>query len=247
MVLDLVGSRPSWGMDSTPSGSSGAQSVVLVHGAYADGSSWSSVIPYLLDAGLSVTAVQHSLESLQDSVDATRRALALFPGPTVLVGHSFAGTIISEAGVDDSVAGLVYVAARGPDAGEDYGELAAKYPAAPASAGLKFADGEGRLDQDTFVRDFASDLPRDRALALHAVQGPVSETLFKDRTTQAAWRSKPTWYAISTADRTINPELQKFMAARMGATQIELDSSHLSMLSHPSEVAQLILTAARSV
>ena len=99
MVLDPVGSRPSWGMDSTPSGSSGAQSVVLVHGAYADGSSWSSVIPYLLDAGLSVTAVQHSLESLQDSVDATRRALALSSGPTVLVGHSFAGTLISEAGV----------------------------------------------------------------------------------------------------------------------------------------------------
>lgn len=225
----------------------GARSVVLVHGAYADGSSWSAVIPYLLDAGLSVTAVQHSLDSLDDSVATTRRALASHPGPTVLVGHSFAGTIISEAGVDDTVAALVYVAARGPDAGEDYGALAGTYPPAPASSGLVFDHGDGRLDEGTFVNDFASDLPRDRALALHAVQGPVSETLFKDRTTVAAWRSKPSWYAVSTADRTINPELQRFMASRMGATTVEVDASHLSMLSHPSEIAQLILAAARSV
>jgi pimeloyl-ACP methyl ester carboxylesterase len=222
-----------------------ARNVVLVHGAYADGSSWSEVIPLLQRAGLNVTAVQNPLTSLADDVAATRRALALQDGPTVLVGHSWAGTVISEAGVDPKVSALVYVAARAPDAGEDYAALAAKFPTPPASAGLVKSNGYAQLSKESFLRDFAGDLDPVRARALYAVQGPISATLFASRTTQAAWKIKPTWYAISTQDRTTSPELEHFLAKRMNAKTIELKSSHVSLLSHPQEIADLILSAAR--
>ena len=218
--------------------------VVLVHGAYADGSCWTDVIERLQKAGMHVTAVQNPLSSLADDVDATRRILALQDGPTILVGHSWAGTVISEAGTDEKVAGLVYVAARAPDAGEDYGALAARFPAAPASAGLVKANGYAQLSEQAFVHDFAGDVDPVKARALYAVQGRISDTLFASRTTQAAWRTKPTWYAISTNDRTTSPELEKFLAQRMKARSIELASSHVSMLSHPDEIAKLILEAA---
>ncbi|TDQ03400.1 MULTISPECIES: alpha/beta fold hydrolase [unclassified Leifsonia] len=221
-----------------------ATNVVLVHGAYADGSSWSKVIPRLQAAGLGVTAVQHPLTTLQDGVEITRRAIALNPGPTVLVGHSFAGMIVTEAGVDPAVSALVYVAARAPDAGEDYGALAKTYPLPPASAGVVWSEGWGRLTEEAFLRDFAGDLPPEEARVLCAVQGPISDTLFSGRTTHAAWRDKPSWYAVSTEDRTINPDLERFMAKRMGATTIELAASHVSLVSHPAEVSDLILAAA---
>jgi len=221
-----------------------ATNVVLVHGAYADGSSWSKVIPRLLAAGLGVTAVQHPLTTLQDGVEITRRAIALNPGPTVLVGHSFAGMIVTEAGVDPAVSALVYVAARAPDAGEDYGALAKTYPLPPASAGVVWSEGWGRLSEEAFLTDFAGDLPLEEARVLCAVQGPISDTLFSGRTTHAAWRDKPSWYAVSTEDRTINPDLERFMAKRMGATTIELAASHVSLVSHPAEVSDLILAAA---
>ena len=219
------------------------RNVVLVHGAYADGSSWSEVIPLLQKAGLHVTAVQNPLTSLADDVEATRRILALQDGPTVLVGHSWAGTVISEAGTDPKVAALVYVAARAPDAGEDYGALAAKFPAPPASAGFVKADGFGQLNETAFVHDFAGDLDPARARALYAVQGRVSVSLFGSRTTQAAWKTKPSWYAVSTQDRTTTPDLQRFLAKRMNAHTVELESSHVSLLSHPNEIAKLILEA----
>lgn len=221
-----------------------ATHVVLVHGAYADGSSWSKVIPRLQAAGLGVTAVQHPLTTLQDGVAITRRAIALNPGPTVLVGHSFAGMIVTEAGVDPAVTALVYVAARAPDAGEDYGALAQTYPLPPASAGVVWSEGWGRLSEEAFLRDFAGDLPPEEARVLCAVQGPISDTLFSGRTTHAAWRDKPSWYAVSTEDRTIDPDLERFMAKRMGATTIEIAASHVSLVSHPAEVSDLILAAA---
>jgi pimeloyl-ACP methyl ester carboxylesterase len=221
-----------------------ATNVVLVHGLYADGSSWIDVIPYLQRAGLKVTAVQNPLTSLADDVAATRRALALQDGPTVLVGHSFAGTIISEAGNDPRVSALVYVAARAPDAGEDFGALAAKFPKPPASAGVVKANGFFWLSEESFLRDFAGDLDPARARALYAVQGRGADALPNTKTTTAAWRVKPAWYQVSTADRTINPELERFLAKRMNATTIELDSSHVSLVSHPKEIADLILLAA---
>jgi pimeloyl-ACP methyl ester carboxylesterase len=221
-----------------------ANNVVLVHGLYADGSSWVDVIPYLQRAGLQVTAVQNPLTSLADDVAATRRALAMQDGPTVLVGHSFAGTIISEAGNDPKVSALVYVAARAPDAGEDFGALAAKFPKPPASAGVVKANGFFWLSEESFVRDFAGDLDPARARTLYAVQGRGADTLPSAKTTTAAWRSKATWYQVSTEDRTINPELERFLAKRMNATTIELKSSHVSLVSHPKEIADLILLAA---
>ncbi len=221
-----------------------ARNVVLVHGAYADGSSWSEVIPLLQRAGMHVTAVQNPLTSLADDVEATRRILALQDGPTVLVGHSWAGTVISEAGVDPKVTALVYVAARAPDAGEDYAALAARFPTPPASAGLVKAGGYAQLSEEAFIRDFAGDLDPAKARSLYAVQGRIGLALFSSRTTQAAWKAKPTWYAISTQDRTTSPELQRYLANRMKAKTIELESSHVSLISHAKEIADLILTAA---
>jgi pimeloyl-ACP methyl ester carboxylesterase len=221
-----------------------ARNVVLVHGAYADGSCWSEVIGRLQLVGLKPTAVQNPLTSLADDVAATRRILAVQDGPTVLVGHSWAGTVISEAGVDPKVSALVYVAARAPDAGEDYTALAAKYPTPPASAGLVKSGNFAQLSEEAFLRDFAGDITPAKARILYAVQGPISEILFSGKTTNAAWRSKPSWYAISTEDRTISPELQRFMADRMKAKTIEVKASHLSLISHPQEITDLILNAA---
>ena len=232
---------------ATPSASAPRiRNVVLVHGLYADGSSWIDVIARLQAAGLRTTAVQNGLLSLDEDVAATRRALARQDGPTVLVGHSFAGMIVSEAGVHPNVASLVYVAARGPDAGEDYAALAARFPKAPASNGIVTTDGFIQLSEQAFLSDFAGDVDPVRARALYAVQQPASTKLLAGRTTVAAWRSKPTWYQVSRNDRTINPELQRFMAARMKATTVELDSSHVSLISHPTEIARIILDAANA-
>jgi pimeloyl-ACP methyl ester carboxylesterase len=221
-----------------------AKNVVLVHGLYADGSSWLEVIPHLQSAGLKATAVQNPLRSIEEDAAATRRILALQDGPTVLVGHSFAGTIISEAGTDPIVSALVYVAARAPDAGEDFAALAAKFPKPPASAGMVKANGFFWLSEEAFLTDFAGDLEPAKARALYAVQGPGADALASGKTTAAAWRDKPCWYQVSANDRTINPELERFLAKRMKATTIELASSHVSLLSHPREIADLILSAA---
>jgi pimeloyl-ACP methyl ester carboxylesterase len=220
------------------------RNVVLVHGLFADGSSWGKVIPVLQRAGLKVTAVQNPLTSFQEDVDATRRALALQDGPTVLVAHSYGGMVMSEAGVDPKVSALVYIAARAPDAGEDYGALARRFATAPATAGIVWtADGFGQLTEQAFLRDFAGDLDPAEARAYCAVQGRVAKATPAASTTVAAWRTKPSWYAVSAQDRTIDPDLQRFMAKRMGANTIELPSSHVSLLSRPQEVAGLILDA----
>src|SRR6201991_2134438 len=222
-----------------------ARNVVLVHGLFADGSCWTEVIARLQAKGLNATAVQNPLTSLQDAVKATQDVLSWQDGPTVLVGHSFAGMIVSEAGVAPNVSALVYVAARAPDAGEDYAALAKTYPTPPATAGIVFDGDEGRLSEKAFLQDFAGDLPEAKAKVLYAVQQPFHKALLSGKTTNAAWRSKPSYYAVSTEDRTINPDLERFMAKRMGAKTIEVKSSHLSLISHPDEIAQLILDAAQ--
>jgi pimeloyl-ACP methyl ester carboxylesterase len=221
-----------------------ARNVVLVHGAWADGSSWGEVIPRLQAAGLHVTAVQNPLSSLEDSVAATRRALALQDGPTVLVAHSWAGTVISEVGTDPKVSGLVYVAARAPDANEDFVALSAKFPTGAVRAGIQTHDGYTTLSEDSFLKYFANGVERKKAEVLFAEQGSTAASIFAGRTTAAAWRSKPSWYAVSKDDQTINPDLERFLAKRMNATTVELDAGHLSLVSHPKEVADLILAAA---
>ena len=152
--------------------------------------------------------------------------------------------IVTEAGVDPKISAVVYVAARAPDAGEDYTALAGNFPAPPAAAGIVFDGDEGRLTEAAFLRDFAGDLPEARAKVLYAVQEPFHKALLAGKTTHAAWRSKPSYYAVSTEDRTINPDLQRFMAKRMGAKTIEVQASHLSLISRPEDITRLILEAA---
>jgi pimeloyl-ACP methyl ester carboxylesterase len=180
-------------------------------------------------------------------VAATRRALDAVDGPTVLVGHSYAGSVISEAGTDPRVVGLVYVAARAPDAGEDFAALTTRFPTMPVRAGVVTRDGMSTLSQDAFLAHFANGLPLAQARQLHAVQQPIAADLFSHRTTSAAWRSKPSWYAVSADDQTTSPALQRYLAQRMGATVLEVDAGHLSPLSHPQEIASLILSAAQGV
>jgi pimeloyl-ACP methyl ester carboxylesterase len=237
-AMMIVGSRTTAGAEVVK-----ANNVVLAHGLFADGSCWTEVIARLQAAGLNTTAVQHPLTTLPEAVAAVQRVLARQDGPTVLVGHSFSGMIVTEAGVHPNVSSLVYVAARAPDAGEDYAALARSYPTPPASAGIVFDGDEGRLSQEAFLRDFAGDLPRAKAMVLYAVQQPFQKALLSGKTTHAAWRSKPSFYAISTEDRTIDPGLQRFMAKRMGAKIKELRASHLSLISQPDTISAFILEA----
>jgi pimeloyl-ACP methyl ester carboxylesterase len=236
----LVAAAPAIAENTTPV----ARNVVLVHGAWADGSCWSEVIARLQAAEMHVTAVQNPLTSLADSVAETRRVLAQQDGPTVLVGHSWGGTVVSEVGADPKVSALVYVAARAPDAGEDFVALSGKFPTMPARAGIRTVDGFTTLSEEAFLKYFANGVPRRTAEVLYAVQEPTAAALFGNRTSVAAWHDKPSWYAVSTLDQTISPDLERFLAARMHATTIELNAGHLSMVSHAKEVADLILAAA---
>jgi pimeloyl-ACP methyl ester carboxylesterase len=221
-----------------------ACNVVLVHGLFADGSCWTEVITRLQAIGLDVTSVQNPLTTLPEAVASAERVLARQDGPTVLVGHSFSGMIVTEAGMHPNVSALVYVAARAPDANEDYAALAKTFPTPPASAGIVFDGDEGRLSEEAFLRDFAGDLPAAKARVLYAVQQPFHKALLAGKTTHAAWRTKPSYYAVSTEDRTINPDLERFMARRMGAKTIEVKASHVSLISQPEVIARLILEAA---
>jgi pimeloyl-ACP methyl ester carboxylesterase len=227
-----------------PAGPVEARNVVLIHGAWADGSSWAEVIPRLQAAGLKVTAVQNPLTSLVESVAATRRALALQDGPTVLVAHSWGGTVLSEVGTDPKVSALVFVAARAPDAGEDFVALSGKFPAGPVRAGIQVHDGFTTISEEAFLRSFANGVEHKKAEVLYAVQEPTAASLFGERTTVAAWHSKPSWYAVSNLDQTINPDLERFLAKRMNATTVEVETGHLSLVSHSKEIADLILAAA---
>ena len=239
-TASLVSTR---GMAAKPAPTK-ARNIVLVHGLFADGSCWSEVIGRLQAAGLNATAVQNPLTTLPEAVASARRVLARQDGPTVLVGHSFSGMIVTEAGVHPSVSALVYVAARAPDAGEDYTALAKTFPTPPATAGIVFDGDEGRLSEAAFLRDFAGDLPEAKAKILYAVQEPFHKALLTGKTAHAAWRSKPSFYAVSTEDRTINPDLERFMAKRMAAKTIEVKASHLSLISQPDTITKLILDAA---
>src|ERR1700751_1297854 len=217
------------------------KNVVFVHGLFADGSSWSKVIARLQQNGINCTSVQNPLTSLREASEAAQRAIAAQPGPTVLVGHSFSGMIITDVGVDPKVTALVYVAARAPDAGEDYTALAKNYPTPPATAGIVFNDDWGQLSEEAFLHDFAGDLPPEEARVLYAVQQPFKKSLTTEKTTNAAWPSKPSFYAVSTLDRTINPDLERFMAKRMGAKKNEINATHLALISQPDAITNLIM------
>ncbi len=224
------------------------KNIVLVHGAFADGSSWAKVIPILQAKGYHVTAVQNPLTSFVDDVAVTNRALAQQDGPVILVGHSWAGVVITEAGVDPKVAGLVYVAAFGPDQGEAVSELGKAYPPPPAlSAPIVDKQGFMSLSTDAVVKHFGSDLPASEARVVAATQGPINVSAFDAKVSVAAWKTKPSWYIVSKLDEAIAPEEERFFAKRMKATTTELNTSHLPMLSQPKAVAAVIMDAAAKV
>jgi pimeloyl-ACP methyl ester carboxylesterase len=221
------------------------KNVVLVHGAFADGSSWSKVIPLLQARGLHVTAVGNPLTSFEDDVNATKRALSTQDGPAVLVGHSYGGVVITEAGNDPKVASLVYVAAFTPDAGQTIDDLAKGYPKPLYADELQtLADGFLLLSPKGINQDFAQDLPRsERALVL-AVQTQTSGSVFGAKPSAAAWKMKPSWFIVTSKDRMIWPDQQRAMAKQIKAKTTVIASSHVPMLSHPREVARVIAAAA---
>lgn len=227
---------------------SGVKNILLVHGAWADGSSWSKVITLLQAKGYHCVAVQIPLTSLADDVATTKRAIALQDGPVILVGHSYGGAVITEAGNDPKVVGLVFVSAWTPAEGESVESIGAKYPPAPLNPEVR-PDAQGFLSISPkgIAEDFAQDLsPTEKQLVL-ATQGPTNAAAFGATVTTAAWKTKPSWFVIAANDRAINPDIEKFEAERMKATSITLPSSHLAMLSHPKEVAELIEQASAKI
>jgi pimeloyl-ACP methyl ester carboxylesterase len=221
-----------------------ASSVILVHGAWADGSSWSKVIPLLQARGLRVTAVQLPLNSLDADVATVKRAIVLEDGPIVLVGHSYGGVVITEAGNDPKVAGLVYIAAFAPDAGQSAGSLGASVEPARLGAEIR-PDNDGflKLTESGVKNDFAQDLTPTEKSVLFAAQGPTAGAALGGNVSAAAWKTKPSWYLVATADRAVQPALQRAMAKTINAKTIELTSSHVAMLARPDETANLILEA----
>ena len=222
-----------------------AKNIVLVHGAWADGSCWSRVIGLLEAKGFHVAAVQNPLTSLADDVAATKRIIALQDGPVILVGHSYAGVVITEAGNDPKVVGLVYVAAFAPGEGESINSVSKAYPPAPLGSELR-PDAQGFLTatRKGIAEDMAQDLPGREQEILTATQGQTAAAVFGATVTTAAWKSKPSWALIAGNDRAIPPELEKDEAATIKATSIIVPANHLAMLSHPREVAELIEQAA---
>jgi pimeloyl-ACP methyl ester carboxylesterase len=221
-------------------------SIVLVHGLWADGSCYNAIIPSLEAAGYNVIAVQNPLSSLKDDVDAVKRAIDRAGGPVVLVGHSYGGFVITAAGVDERVKGLVYIAALGPDKDENATDLASKFPTPQLNAHLAVVDGYVWVNKDG-VKYFAGDLPQKTQDTMFATQGPASGGLFVTKLEgDPAWKTKPSWYVVAKNDNTINPDLELFMSKRMGATTVEVASSHVTMLSHPALVVDLIEKAAKA-
>jgi len=218
--------------------------VVLVHGAWADGSSWNAVIAQLQAKGLKVVSVQNPLSSLTDDVDATRRAIDAEKGPVVLVGHSYGGTVITQAGNSDKVAALVYVAAFAPDEGESTNDLQKPYPVPPYVSKLEI-DAKGYLwmPQEAVPTYFAQDVAPKTGKVLAATQGPIRAAAFEEKVTQAAWRRKPSWYVLTDQDRMIYPDLQRDMAKKIGATVATLHASHVPFISKPDETTAVILAA----
>jgi pimeloyl-ACP methyl ester carboxylesterase len=254
--LTTVSKATLWGLlaltplagnaQTTAAPSNHVHNIVLVHGAWADGSSWNKIIPLLEKKGFHVTAVHLPFTSLADDVAAVKRILALQDGPVLLVGHSYGGAVITEAGNDPKVAGLVYVAAFAPDSGQSAGDLNNQYPPTPGDKEFRpDANGFLKLTDVGIAEDFAQDLPAAETKVLAATQGQVSgPNELGAKVTTAAWREKPSFYIVADHDRMIAPELEKKLAEQMHAKTIHISSSHVPMLSHPTEVVDFIANAA---
>jgi pimeloyl-ACP methyl ester carboxylesterase len=223
------------------------RNIVLVHGAWADGSGWRGVYDILVKDGFNVTIVQEPLTSFQEDVAATKRVIALQDGPCILVAHSYGGSVITEAGTDASVAGLVYIAAHMPDAGESEADDGKRFPSdlSKSTAIKKTTDGFDYLDPAQFRDYFAADLSAEQAAFMARSQVLINDANFHAVISAAAWRSKPSWMLVAGADRTINPDLERWYATRANSHKVEVvGASHSVYVSRPSEVAALIEDAA---
>jgi pimeloyl-ACP methyl ester carboxylesterase len=224
------------------------KTVVLVHGAFADGSSWTKVIPLLQAKGLGVVAVQNPLSSLAADVDATKRVIDAQSGPVILVGHSYGGVVITQAGVNPKVAALVYVAAFAPPKGQSVTGVGKEGPPPPWADSVKEdSGGYLTLTPEGIAKFFAQDLPPKEAAVIAATQGPTFKGALDDKVTETAYETKPTWAIVAKADRMIPPDAERAMAKTANAKITELDSSHVVMLSKPNEVADVILAATAAV
>ena len=221
--------------------------IVLVHGAWCDGSSWSAVIERLQADGYNVTAPQFPMTALADNVARLRQVLALQNGPTIVAGQSYGGQIITALGADaPNVVGLVYIAAFGLDAGESMGALLSQGPVTPALAHLIIdKQGFAWLPEDDFVNHFAADVDPVKAKVMYAVQQPFAQKQFEDVMGVPAWKALPSWYMVADGDQAIPPDVERLFARRMGATTVEVPASHVPMVSHPDDVVKLIETAAQ--
>jgi pimeloyl-ACP methyl ester carboxylesterase len=219
------------------------KNVVLVHGAFADGSGWEPVASILKNDGYKVSVVQHPETSYADDQKYTKAAIEAMGGPVVLVGHSYGGSVITEAGNHPNVAALVYIAAFALDAGESCATIEQAVPQA-SKAFKPDSNGNWWIEPEHFAADFAADIPRDQAEFMAISQVPISTDAFTHKVTNPAWKTKPTWYMVATEDRSINPEQERMMAKRAHATTVEVKSSHVAYMSHPKEAAKMIEEAA---
>ena len=221
------------------------KNVVLVHGAFADGSGWKAVANILKNDGYKVSVVQHPETSYADDQKYTKAAIDAMGGPVVLVGHSYGGSVITEAGNHPNVAALVYIAAFALDEGESCASIEQALPQA-SKAFKPDSNGNWWIEQAHFVADFAADIPRDEAEFMAISQVPISTDAFTHQVKNPAWKHKPTWYMVATEDRSINPDQERMMAKRANAKTVEVNSSHVAYMSHPKETAKLIEEAATS-
>jgi pimeloyl-ACP methyl ester carboxylesterase len=246
-ALALLGAGPLGGFAAAAPPAPQLPSIVLVHGAFADGSSWDRVVPLLQAQGYRVVAVHEPLTSLADDVAATRRAIEMQPGDVVLVGHSYGGAVITEAGNDPKVKSLVYVAAFAPDANESVNDQGRGKPAPVYASSLQIdSGGYAWLPASTVVQHFAQDLPAAEATLLAVKQGPINGKNFDEKVKVAAWHTRPVYYLRTNLDHMIDPELQTATATRMKATLTSISSSHVAMLSQPQAVAAVIIKAAQA-
>jgi pimeloyl-ACP methyl ester carboxylesterase len=223
--------------------------IVLIHGAWAEGSCWTGVIERLQADGYHVTAPQFPLTAQADDVARLRQVLDLQDGPAIVAGHSYGGQVMTALGADaPNVAGLVYIAAFGLDQGESLGALLSQGPVTPALAHLAIdKQGFGWLSEDDYVRHFAGDVDPVKAKVMHAVQQPIAMAIFEEVMGEPAWKTLPSWYLVAADDQALPPDVERLFATRMGAATVEIPSSHVAMVSHPAAVVQLIETAAEAV
>lgn len=237
-LSSIASARPEGSTDTRPT-------IVFVHGLWADGSSWNKLVNPLVAKGYQVISVQNPTTSLADDVATTRRAIDRAGGDVILVGHSWGGFVISEAGADPRVKGLVYIAAFAPDAGETVASLSESAAPTALSGFLQNANGFLTLSREGVAKAFAGELSREEQDVVYSVQQPAFHSLFADVGVNAAWKTKPSWYVVASEDKTINPDLERRMAKRANAKTTVLKTGHVAMLSKPNEVLDVILDAAK--